>query len=79
MVAGFNVADLSMTRGGSNVPLTGVTITTTDNKVFTINGLTALTGTAGTYVITLTASGAGIVDIYNNTLAANATVTWVHS
>lgn len=78
-VSGFNVADLSMTRGGSNVPLTGVTITTTDNKVFTINGLTALTGTAGTYVITLTASGAGIVDIYNNTLAANATVTWVHS
>jgi hypothetical protein len=78
-VSGFSVADVAMTRGGSPVTLTGVTVSTTDNKVFTINGLTSLTGTNGNYVITVASAGSGIVDIYNNALSANATVSWTKS
>lgn len=78
-VTGVNMADFSMTRGGTNVPLSGVTVATSDNLTFTLSGLASLTATNGTYVITLTALNSGIVDIYNNPLFANATVTWVKS
>jgi hypothetical protein len=79
IVTGFDGADLTLTKGGTNVPLNGVTITTSNNKAYTINGLSSLTGTAGVYVLKITAAGCGILDIDGNTLTSDVTVTWTHS
>ncbi len=78
-VSGFTVADLRLTRAGSPVTISGVTVTTSDNKEFTVNGLTSLTGTAGAYILSVPATGSGIVDIYNNALSADASVSWTHT
>ncbi len=75
-VSGFDLADLSLSRGGTAVSLSGATLTTTDNKTYTLGGLSGITSTSGAYTLTLTASGSGIVDASGNSLAANATATW---
>ena len=78
---GFDLADLKLTRNGTNVALTAATLTTTDNMTWTLGNLGGLTGTivAGTttnYVLTLTAAGSGITDAAGNALTANATDAW---
>lgn len=60
-VAGFDATDIRLTRDGAAVALGGVTITTTDSVRWTVSGLSAATATAGTYVLTVNASGTGIV------------------
>jgi len=71
-VSGFDVADLSLVRvdtaGSTPISLNdpSVTFTTSDNKLFTLGGLTGLTTADGTYTLTLTASTSGIVDTQSN-------------
>ncbi len=79
-VTGFDVGDLSLTRDGAENLLTGAASLTTANQVtWTLSGLTDLTAAAGTYVLTLRATGAGIEDVVGNVLAADASETWVNN
>ena len=74
-MTGFDLADLTLTRDGSSVALTGLTLTTVNPSQYTID-LSTVTVTSGNYAFTLTAAGSGIVDAASNPLAANASTTW---
>jgi len=77
-VSGFDVADLRLTRDGTVVSLAGVTVTSTDGIRWTVDGLSAATGSAGTYQLTVNASGSGIVAVDDDTaLAASASDSWL--
>ncbi len=76
-ITGFDLADLSLTRDGGANLLTGAqTLTSGDNITWTLGNLSGLTGTGGTYLLTLTAPG-GIADGGGNPLAGGATDSWV--
>ncbi|MDB5297606.1 MAG: conserved repeat domain protein [Phycisphaerales bacterium] len=75
-VTGFDVTDLTLTRGGSAVALTGASLATTDNKTFTLTGLAGPTAPAGSYVLAVKATGTGIVDAANNAMTTAATAAW---
>jgi len=76
-VTGFDLADLSLTRGGGGNLLTGSqTLTTSDNITFTLNNLAGLTGTAGNYVLTLNPVSSGIQDLSSNLLITGASDAW---
>lgn len=73
-VIGFGISDLTLTRGGGNVPLTAAqTLTTSDNITFTLSGLSAVTQFSGTYVLTVTG---GVTDTSGNALQAAASDTF---
>jgi CSLREA domain-containing protein len=77
-VTGFDLNDLSLKRDGGANLLTGAqTLTSGDNITWTLGNLSGVTGTGGTYTLTLTASGSGITDNASNALAGDATETWV--
>jgi hypothetical protein len=46
-VTGFDLADLTLVRSGNSVPLTGATLTTSDNVTWTLGKLDGLTSVAG--------------------------------
>ena len=74
----FDLADLALTRDGSDVSLASATLSTEDGGLnWTLGGLGGLTGTDGTYVLSLSAAGSGIEDLSNNLLAAGDTETFV--
>jgi hypothetical protein len=75
-VTGVGISDFTLTRNGSPVDISGLTVTQVNAADYTIN-LSTVTGTAGTYVLTLVASGSGIQDTAANALAVNASDTWV--
>lgn len=76
-VAGFDLSDLVVSRnGGSNLLTGSQTLTTSDNMTFVLGNLTALTGIAGSYAVTVDAQGSGTTDLADNPLSANATQTW---
>ncbi len=75
-VTGFDPSDLSLVRSGTSVPLTGITVTTTDSVRWTVSGLDAATASAGTYTLTLKASGSGIASADGVALATSAADTW---
>ena len=75
-VTGFGLGDLTLTRGGTLVSLANATLTTTDSQRYTLANLTAATATDGSYVLTFTATGAGVVDAAGRTLSQNATISW---
>ncbi|MFM8414285.1 MAG: PA14 domain-containing protein [Planctomycetota bacterium] len=75
-VSGFDLADLALSRDGANVSLAGATLTTSDNRTFTLAGLSGVTSTAGGYTLALAATGSGIADASGNAIAAGATTTW---
>lgn len=72
-VLGFDKSDLSLTRTGAAISLADATLTSVGNT-YTLSGLTLLTGSPGTYVLTV--NGAGVADAAGNTLAANVTEQW---
>lgn len=74
-VTGVDIADFSLTRGGSAVSLTGLTVTQVDPMTYRIN-LGTLTAQAGTYVLTLNATGSNIRDTDNSPLLAGGSETW---
>ncbi|MBY0522398.1 MAG: HYR domain-containing protein [Gemmataceae bacterium] len=78
-VSGFDRSDLALTfNGGANLLTAAQSLTTSDNKTWTLGNLTMLTGSQGNYAVRLTAAGSGIKDGTNNLLAADATVSWVN-
>ncbi|HEX8201707.1 MAG TPA: Ig-like domain-containing protein, partial [Isosphaeraceae bacterium] len=74
-VTGFDLSDLVLTRNGVAVSLAGATLSGSGSS-YTLNGLTGLTGGAGTYVLRLAAAGSGILDAAGNALTADAVETW---
>src|SRR5262249_42626129 len=62
-VVGFDLADLRFTRdGGANLLTAAQTLTTTDGVTWTLGNVMGLTGTPGTYTLSLVAAGSGITD-----------------
>lgn len=75
--SGFTLADLTLKRnGGSNLLTGSQTLTTGNNITWTLGNLSGITASSGTYLLTLTASGSGIVDGSANALSGDATETW---
>jgi len=76
-VTGFDLSDLTLSRGGGANLLTGAqTLTSADGVTWTLNNLASLTGVVGTYVLSVRANGSGIQDAAGNALALNASDTW---
>jgi hypothetical protein len=75
-VTGVDIADFSLTRNGASIPLTASMLTRIDATVYWIS-LSSNTAGSGTYVLTLRASGSGILDSENLALLTNASDTWV--
>ncbi|MFZ1934316.1 MAG: YDG domain-containing protein [Thermoguttaceae bacterium] len=75
-VTGVNTNDFSLTRNGTPVSLSGLTVTQVAAAQYTLD-LSTKTGSEGTYVLTLTAAGSGITDGSGNALVGDASDTWV--
>ena len=74
----FELSDLALTRDGSTISLAAATLSTDDGgRSWTLGGIGGLTGIDGTYVLSLSAAGAGIEDLSNNALAVGDTETFV--
>lgn len=69
-VIGVDLSDFSLTRNGTDVPLTGV-IVTGNGANYTLDNLGALTNVSGAYILTLKATNSGITDIAGNSLAGS--------
>jgi fibronectin type 3 domain-containing protein len=77
-VSGFSQSSLSLSlNNGPNLLTSSQTLTTSDNKTFTLNNLSSLTSTAGTYVLKFAAAGSGVVDSVNNFPTNDASTTFV--
>lgn len=74
-VTGVDLADLQLTRNGSNVNLSGRQVTRVTASQYTID-LLSVTDVDGAYVLTLLADGAGIRDSAGNLLAVAASDAW---
>jgi hypothetical protein len=73
-VEGFDLADLTLTRGGGPNLLDGSqSLTTSDGQTYTLGNLNAITSSAGAYLLTLVANGSGIVNLFGGPLTADAT------
>ena len=77
-VTGFDIMDLRLTRGGVNIPLTDLIVVPIDATLYTVN-LSKLTGDAGSYVLTLVATGSGIRDTDNSQLTTGGSNSWTVS
>ena len=74
-VATLGLEDLTLTRdGGDDLISAGVTITQTAERIYRIDGLDALTGEEGLYVLTVDA--AGVEDPEGNAGVGRASVAW---
>ncbi len=78
-VFGFSVQSLQLTLNASSLPLEAATLSTTDNQHWTLGNLSGLTGTAGTYNLTVTAAGWGITDAFGDPLMNNAATSWTRA
>lgn len=77
-VGNFDVSDLSLTRDGAVLPLSGMaTLTTTDSTRWRLGDLGRLTDQPGVYQLTLSAIGSGITDMSGNPLGGVVTEAWV--
>jgi hypothetical protein len=77
-VSGLDVGDLQLTLDGGPSLLTGTeTLSTEDNRTWTLGSLADLTGARGTYMLTLTAAEPAIVDNAGSSMAAPASDSWV--
>ncbi len=77
-VVNVDHTDFTLTQDGAAVSLTAANVpATADGGVtWVMPGLTGLTDTAGVYVLTLTASSSGIVDLSGNALEDDASDQW---
>ncbi len=76
-VTGFDLADVSLQRdGGPNLLTESQTLTQAGLR-WTLGGLSGLTSLSGTYRLTLTAAGSGIVDLVGRALETDASASWV--
>jgi len=74
-VTGFDITDLKLTRNAVNIPLTGLTVTSINSVYYSVN-LGGLTGEAGNYVLTLTATASGIRDTDFSLLVTGGSNAW---
>ena len=74
-VTNFDRTDVQLTRDGTVIDLTGVTLITTDNVTWTVEGLSTLTTEDGTYEITLSET-TDVTDTAGNPLTTDTTITW---
>lgn len=77
-VTGVDILDFGLTRNGVTIPLTANMLVATPGTAaqYKLN-VGAVTGEAGTYVVSLIATASGIKDSETSLLLANATDTWV--
>ena len=73
-VLNVDTADFTLTRDGNTVSLSGVSVTALNGSQFSLD-LSSVTGTSGTYVLTLATSN--ITDLVGNPLSAGDADTWV--
>ena len=76
-VTGVTVSDFTLTRNGTAVALSGVTITQLAPNQYRLGNLTSKTGSAGNYVLSLAAAGSGIADLATNTLGGSVSDDWI--
>jgi len=74
-VTGMTIDDFSLIRNGEPVSLSGATVTGSGTS-YTLSQLGPATASAGSYTLTLVASGSGISDTAGNLLADNVSVSW---
>lgn len=74
-VTGVTLDDFVLRRGSALLPLTGMTLATTDNRTFTLARIPG-THVAGSYTFRLRGVGTGIVDAYGLTPAPPILATW---
>jgi hypothetical protein len=74
-VTGVTLDDFVLKRGTEFVSLAGMTITTTDNRTFTLAGIPGTTA-AGGYTIRLKGQATAIVDAFGLSPAAPILATW---
>ena len=75
-VSGVDISDFSLTRNGASLPLTANMLTRLNARAYFFN-FSSNTAGSGTYVLTLRASGSGILDSESLALVTNASDTWV--
>ncbi len=75
-VTQFDLADLRLTRDGSEVSLANAALTSTDGVVWLLSGLGALTEQPGRYVLSIDAATSDIVNDAGVRLAEDAVVSW---
>jgi hypothetical protein len=79
-VMGFDLADIALRRrtsGTTTVDLSNASLTTSDNREWTVSGLGSVTRQTGGYELTLSANGSGITDITGNALGQGVSATWI--
>jgi len=75
-VTGFDVDDLTLTRNaGVNRLFGSEPLTSSDDVVWTLGGISGLTASGGDYELTITAPG-GITDAVGNALAESGSMSW---
>ncbi len=75
-VTGFDLGDLSLTRGGAAVSLAGATLNTADSQTYTLGNLGAATTAEGAYELSIAGAAAGIADLAGSQLMQATTSTW---
>jgi hypothetical protein len=75
-VTGVDIGDLTLTRDGALVPFTGAALNGSADS-YTLDPLDSVTGDPGVYVLTLVATGSGILDGAGNEISGDANDTWV--
>ena len=79
-VSGFDLSDIRLTRSTDSteeVDLAGATLISADQMTWTLGNLTALTGPAGIYELSIR-PGASIEDLAGNPLGASEPVSWIN-
>ncbi|MDF1813033.1 MAG: Ig-like domain-containing protein, partial [Verrucomicrobiales bacterium] len=74
-VTGVDISDFNLTRNGSNVDISGLGVNGSGSS-YTID-LSSVTTVEGNYILTLNASGSGIIDALGNAFAADAADSWL--
>jgi autotransporter-associated beta strand protein len=76
-VVNFDLDDLTLTRNGVEIPLTGdQVLSTSDSANWTLGNLAALTSPEGIYMLTLDGETSGITDLFGNSPAAGTFEVW---
>ena len=77
-VSGFDRTDLSLSRDGVSISLSSLQDpTSSDSVTWTIPNLDSLTRPMGNYVLTLNASGSGIIDAEGGALTNSPSDAWL--
>jgi hypothetical protein len=76
LVSGVDLTDLSLTRNGAAVSLAGASLTSTDGIKYTLSNVSGITGTSGTYALSINAANSGIKDDAGNFMVASSNTSW---